>query len=130
MAARRNTFIGLAVLLGLAILAGFAAALTSGFPAGRDGLDNLFGDQHLKTTVALVELHERRYGRYPASLDDLRFTGEWDRIALDSTHYCTNPDRSAYHIEVKRGWMGEPDLSPPAAFWRGTGFSESLGPCP
>ena len=27
--------------------------------------DNMFGDQHLKTTSALVELHKLRYGRYP-----------------------------------------------------------------
>src|ERR1039457_7637454 len=29
--------------------------------------DNQFGDQHLKTTVALLELHKVRYGRYPRS---------------------------------------------------------------
>ena len=37
---------------------------------------NLFGDQNLKTTVALVELHKVRFGRYPDSLSDLKFTGQ------------------------------------------------------
>jgi predicted PurR-regulated permease PerM len=45
-------------------------------------VDNQFGDQHLKTAVALIELHKVRYGRYPDSLRDLRFTGSWDAIAL------------------------------------------------
>jgi hypothetical protein len=30
------------------------------------GPDNLFGDQHLKTAVALIELHKVRFGKYPA----------------------------------------------------------------
>ena len=33
--------------------------------------DNQFGDQHLKTAVALIELHKTRFGRYPDSLRDL-----------------------------------------------------------
>jgi hypothetical protein len=45
-------------------------------------LDQKFGDQHLKTAVALIELHKVRYGEYPETLDDLRYTGEWDAIAL------------------------------------------------
>jgi hypothetical protein len=40
------------------------------------GPDNMFGDQHLKTAVALIELHKVRYGKYPDSLRDLRFTGQ------------------------------------------------------
>ena len=41
-------------------------------------LDRKFGDQHLKTAVALIELHKVRYGEYPETLDDLTYTGEWD----------------------------------------------------
>src|SRR5713226_10480494 len=53
-------------------------------PGGIRGLDNQFGDQHLKTAVALIELHKVRFGKYPGSLSDLKFTGQWDQIALQS----------------------------------------------
>ena len=92
------------------------------------GPDNLFGDQHLKTAVALIELHKTRYGRYPASLDDLKFNGEWDQIALRSVRYYPNSDGTAYFIEVERGWIGKPKLEMPAEFWKGTGYSPSLRP--
>lgn len=92
--------------------------------------DNVFGDQHLKTTVALVELHRVRYGVYPASLSDLKFTGEWDAIALSSVSYCASPEGKSYYVEVSRGWVGKPELAMPDEFWRGTGFNRSVGPCP
>jgi len=53
--------------------------------------DNMFGDQHLKTSVALIELHRVRYGKYPDLLSDLKFTGQWDQIALQSVRYYPNP---------------------------------------
>ncbi len=90
--------------------------------------DNMFGDQHLKTTVALVELHKLRYGRYPASLSELKYTGQWDQLALQSVRYGSNPDGSAYYVEVSRGWAGKPTFTMPAEFWRGTGYSETLRP--
>jgi len=88
----------------------------------------MFGDQHLKTAVALIELHKVRYGKYPGSLVDLRFTGQWDQIALQSVSYYPNADRSAYYIEVNRGWIGKPTLEMPAEFWAGTGYSAALKP--
>ena len=91
--------------------------------------DDQFGDQHLKTTVALVELHKTRNGTYPRRLSELKFTGEWDALALGSVSYCANEDTSAYYVEVQRGWIGKPDLTMPAGFWRGTGFRETVGPC-
>lgn len=129
MTSNRKLLIGGAVVLGIVLVGAIAAVATSRFPGATGGIDEMFGDQHLKTTVALVELHQRRHGRYPETLDDLRFTGEWDRIALTSTQYCTNAEGSAYYVRVKRGWMGEPDLSMPEEFWQGTGFSRSVGPC-
>jgi hypothetical protein len=92
------------------------------------GPDNLFGDQHLKTAVALIELHKVRFGKYPGSLSDLKFTGQWDQIALQNVLYYPNADRTAYYIEVERGWIGKPDLEMSDAFWRGTGYSKSLKP--
>jgi hypothetical protein len=88
----------------------------------------MFGDQHLKTTVALIELHKVRYGKYPDSLSDLKFTGQWDQIALQSVTYYPNADRTAYYVEVERGWAGKPNLEMPDGFWKGTGYSASLKP--
>ena len=65
---------------------GIFAVVYFGAPGGRKMLDNEFGDQHLKTSVALIELHKVRYGRYPDSLSDLKFTGQVgpDRFAEGS----------------------------------------------
>lgn len=89
-------------------------------------LDNKFGDQNVKSTVALLELHKVRYGRYPASLRDIRFTGDWDQIWLQSTRYVVSADGAKYCVEVERGWMGKPVLNYPAEFWQGTGYSPEL----
>ncbi|MGB8356108.1 MAG: hypothetical protein WCD79_19580 [Chthoniobacteraceae bacterium] len=92
------------------------------------GLDNQFGDQHLKTAVALIELHKTRYGKYPATLQELTFTGEWDQIALQSVSYYSNPAGTAYFVEVKRGWVAKPKFTMPPEFWQGTGYSAALQP--
>jgi hypothetical protein len=126
----------LSALIGIAI---FSAALTivvQGVflgisylaPAATKAADSQFGDQWLKTSVALLELHKLRYGRYPDSLADLKFTGAWDQGALQNVRYYPNVSRTAYYIEVQRGWMGKPDLKLPDEFWRGTGYSEALKP--
>ena len=90
--------------------------------------DQKFGEQHLKTAVALIELHKVRYGKYPASLSDLKFLGDWDPIALQSVKYYPNKDGTAYYIEVQTGWIGKPELNMPDEFWQGTGYSEKLKP--
>ena len=92
------------------------------------GPDKMFGDQNLKTAVALIELHKVRYGKYPDSLRDLKFTGPWDQMALQSVSYYPNADHSAYYLEVERGWVGKPTLEMPNEFWRGTGYSVALRP--
>jgi hypothetical protein len=92
------------------------------------GPDAMFGDQNLKTSVALIELHKVRFGRYPAKLSDLKFTGDWDQIALQSVSYYPNADGTAYYLEVERGWIGKPALKMPDEFWRGTGYNPSLKP--
>jgi hypothetical protein len=91
-------------------------------------LDRKFGDQHLKTAVALIELHKVRYGEYPETLDDLTYTGEWDPIVLESVEYTPNADRTAYFVEVERGSARKPQLDMPPGFWRGTGYSKELDP--
>jgi len=111
------------VLLGAAGIFVVRQIVASGITKGPDAM---FGDQHLKTSVALIELHKVRYGKYPGSLKELKFTGQWDRIALQSVRYYANADRTAYFIEVERGWMGKPTLEIPEEFWRGTGYSAGL----
>ena len=131
VAKRRRVVVVVAVIGGalLILLVGgifiFRSIVGSGVTMG---LDNTFGDQHLKTALALIELHKIRYGKYPDSLSDLKFTGQWDQIALQSVRYYPNADRTAYYIEVERGWIGKPNLKMPPEFWRGTGYSPSLKP--
>ena len=110
------------------ILAGYSfihAVIASGITKGPD---NMFGDQHLKTAVALIELHKVRFGKYPEYLKELKFTGQWDQLALSVVAYYPNADRTKYYVEVQRGWIGKPSLQMPEEFWRGTGYSESLRP--
>jgi hypothetical protein len=76
--------------------------------------DNMFGDQHLKTSVALIELHKVRFGKYSDSLSDLKFTGQWDQIALQAVRYYPNADRTAYYIEVETGWISAAAKRPKA----------------
>jgi hypothetical protein len=92
-------------------------------------IDNMFGDQHLKTAVALIELHKVRHGEYPPALSELEFLGEWDRLHVTMVAYCPAGDRQSYFLEVQRGWAAKPELTMPPEFWRGTGFRSSLGPC-
>jgi hypothetical protein len=120
----------------LAISAVFLALLIGGIVAYRSiiasgitsGFDNKFGDQHLKTAVALIELHKVRFGRYPDSLRDLKFTGDWDQIALVNVRYYPSPNRDAYYIEAERGWIGKPTFTMSPEFWKGTGYSPALKP--
>jgi hypothetical protein len=130
---RRWSKVWLAVLVGVPLLL-VAAAVVAVVLVARSGatspIDNMFGDQHLKTVVALVELHKVRYGEYPRALSDLRFTGKWDEIHLQAVSYCAADDRRSYYLEVTRGWAFKPALTMPPEFWRGTGFNRGLGPCP
>ena len=130
---KRTLIIIIAVLASLAVISYIGISLavryvrTSGITKP---LDEKFGDQHLKTIVALLELHKVRYGRYPQSLHDLRFTGEWDQIAVQATRYVVSSDGSKYYVEIERGWMGKPSLNYPPEFWQGTGYSADLKPHP
>ena len=85
--------------------------------------DAKFGDQHFKTTISLVELHKVRTGSYPASLKELRFTGDWDAIAIGSVEY--KKLESGYELNVTRGWVAQPTLAYPVEFWQGLGIKKS-----
>jgi hypothetical protein len=115
--------VGAVVILGLGVFFAIRSVVASGITKGPDAM---FGDQHLKTAVALIELHKVRKGRYLEDLSKLQFTGQWDMIALQSVRYVVAEDGSSYFVEVQRGWIGKPELIMPAEFWRGTGFNPKL----
>lgn len=114
-------------VLGLAAIAWpvVRAVIDSGITRGPDAF---FGEQHLKTAVALIELHRVRHGRCPESLGDLEFIGPMDDLALESVEYLPNAGRTEHWVEVRRGFLGKPDIEMPAEFWRGTGYSPALRP--
>ena len=85
--------------------------------------DAKFGDQHFKTAIALIELHKVRTGVYPETLKDIRFTGEWDALAISSVSYKKLD--GGYELNVTRGWVGKPELTYPKEFWQGLGLLKS-----
>jgi len=85
--------------------------------------DAMFGDQHFKTAIALVELYKVRHGTYPEALSDLDFVGDWDKGALMAVEYHRLPD--GYELNVTHGWVGRPTLRYPAQFWNGLGLKKS-----
>ncbi len=118
----------LGVLLVLLIVGAIMAIRYVSAHGLTEPMDRQFGDQHLKTSVALIELHKVRFGQYPDSLADLEHVGDWDRIAIRSVAYYPSEDRQSYYVEVVRGWVGKPTLSLPDDFWQGTGYDPDLKP--
>jgi hypothetical protein len=130
---RSNRIAMIVIVVGVVTVGVLALSLPlimkrSGVCAYTTLLDNKFGDQHLKTTVALLELYKTRHGRYPNRLSDLDFVGDWDRIALDRVAYYPNDTHTRYYLEVTRGWLCSPSLRYPAEFWNGTGYDASMKP--
>ena len=119
------TVLAIAAILTIGGVVAIRYILTTGITTD---IDNKFGDQHLKTAVALLELHKARSGLYPDSLADLKFLGDWDRIILFTVAYYPSADRKSYYVEVTRGWIGKPNFTMPDEFWKGTGFSKELKP--
>jgi hypothetical protein len=85
--------------------------------------DAKFGDQHFKTVIALVELHKVRTGNYPAKLEDIQFTGDWDAIAISSVEY--KKLEVGYEVNVTRGLVAKPEIAYPKEFWQGLGLARS-----
>ncbi len=122
--------LGIVCTLGILAIVGIWAVVAAVRKTGWfAGADEMFGDQHLKTAVALIELHKTRNGEYPASLRELRFTGQWDEMHIISVSYCVGEDGQSYFVEVSRGFIGKPRLQPRDDFWQGTGYDPALGPC-
>ncbi len=111
------------LLSGIGIFQAFKMLKQSGITKGPDAM---FGDQNLKSSVAMIELHKLRYGTYPQTLTELQFKGQWDELYLNGVSYQVSEDRMSYFIEVTRGWIGKPTLNMPAEFWQGTGYNPAL----
>ncbi|WP_444911610.1 hypothetical protein ACJJIW_08910 [Microbulbifer sp. JMSA004] len=82
-----------------------------------------FGDQHFKTAISLIELHNIRTGSYPETLNDIQFIGDWDQIALQSVKY--GRVKGGYTLSVTNGWVGKPELQYPPEFWVGLGIKHT-----
>ncbi|HLP53655.1 MAG TPA: hypothetical protein VK151_01445 [Fluviicola sp.] len=83
-----------------------------------------FGDQHFKTAIALIELHKTRYGEYPATLDSLKYVGDWDKMIWSSVKY--EKLKNGYALDLINGWVGKPKhLKYPKEFWEGLGVVRS-----
>ena len=88
----------------------------------------MFGDQSLKSTVALLKLHKLRFGHYPETLRELKYAGDWDQIWLSGMRYYARKDKLTYYVEVERGWIAKPTLVIPDEFWHNTGYDRNLKP--
>ncbi len=83
-----------------------------------------FGDQHFKTAISLIELHKVREGKYPSSLDSLKYIGGWDEIIFSSVKY--KKLEKGYELDLINGWIGNPEkLTYPNDFWNALGFIKS-----
>jgi hypothetical protein len=85
--------------------------------------DKQFGTQNFVSAVSIIELHNIRNGEYPASLDDLKYLGDWDAIWLSAVRY--EKTKSGYDLFVERGWAGKPTLSFPIDFKQGLGIENT-----
>lgn len=110
------------LLLGLVLTIG-ACGLPEAFNQFSQEADNQFGDQHFKTVITLIELHKVRYGDYPRSLADLKYTGDWDQLAIQSVSY-QKVDKG-YILNLERGWVSKAELEYPPDFWQNLGIIES-----
>ncbi|WP_205511433.1 hypothetical protein [Longitalea arenae] len=95
-----------------------------GFEKMEKQANKQFGDQHFKTAIALIELHKVRFGEYPASLDSIKYTGDWDQIVWSSVKY--QKLSTGYELDLTNGLMSMPEnLEYPAEFWQGLGLMRS-----
>lgn len=84
-----------------------------------------FADQHFKTAIANIELYNIRYGKYPSTLDDLDFLGDWDKMIFQSVYY--EKLDTGYRLDIVKGVVSDTptDLKYPKEFWQGLGLKQS-----
>jgi hypothetical protein len=99
--------------------------LTGCFPEElEEEANQKFGDQHFKTAINLIELHKIREGEYPATLDSLKYLGDWDQMVFSAVEY--KKLENGYELNLVNGWNGKPKkLVYPKEFWKGLGIVKS-----
>ena len=94
------------------------------FDKVKDNANAQFGDQNFKTAISLIELYKIREGKYPESLDSLKYIGDWDKMAINSVSY--KKLENGYQLDLINGWIGKPNnLKYPVEFWKGIGLKKS-----
>jgi hypothetical protein len=95
----------------------------------RDSQEKL-ADETFKDAIANIELHKVRFGKYPASLTDLRFLSAMDSMILQSVKYVRLD--SGYQLDFAGKYVsfnGETkdtvQLNYPREFWQGLGCRKS-----
>jgi len=80
-------------------------------------------------TIALIELHETRYGTYPESLDSLTFLNIWDNTSrFDYRKVSNGYILNAIADSINLGSFTDinmKDIILPDEFWNGLGITES-----
>jgi hypothetical protein len=99
--------------------------LSCRFDKFTDKADLQFADQHFKTAIANIELYKIRYGYYPASLQNLDFLGDWDKMIFQSLDY--EKLDTGYRLDVIKGMVkaNPPELKYPNEFWQGLGIRKT-----
>jgi len=87
------------------------------------GADQKFGKQNFVSAISIIELHKLRNGKYPESLKELEFLGDWDGIWLSAVRYEKNSE--GYNLFLERGWAGKPTLEFPIKFKQGLGIKDT-----
>jgi hypothetical protein len=106
------------------ILTALLILFSCNIPNIQEEANQKFGDQHFKTAISLIELHNIRQGEYPSTLKNLTYIGDWDKIIFSSVKY-TKLDKG-YELDLTNGWLGKPDnLNYPNDFWNGLGLVKS-----
>ena len=86
------------------------------------GAQEKFVDQGYKTAIALIELHKLRTGQYPNTLNDIKYTGDWDQMYRAFINY--KKLETGYSIEVKDSTIAN-KLTYPSDFWSGLGVTQT-----
>jgi hypothetical protein len=78
-------------------------------------------DQNFKKAIALIELHNIRFGDYPESLQEesfKEFMGDWDKFIYNAVIYS----RLEGGYELNLNSQESLQLEYPQAFWNGLGL--------
>jgi hypothetical protein len=81
-------------------------------------------DMEFKHTIALIELHKMRFGKYPLSLDSIKFSSITDNLSNSSFDYKLNG--AGYDLNSKNSSLKFINsFNYPNEFWNGLGLVKS-----